>query len=221
MATAQALDALTGETRAALRAHTRQAHEALHRLPLFTALSAGTLDRPGYATLLQRLHFFHAGTDALLHEACERFRDRAADYRWTPRAHWLARDLAFLGVPPTWSLPPPATAAANALSLAEYAGIAYVVEGSLLGAAVLERAARRLLAAEAGAGCAYWTWCREVAGLRIAAMGRFVEAAGRDSTNLDAMIAAAERTFGTFAACFPPADSPVGASAPATTAIHR
>ncbi len=209
MATVQALEAPAGDARAALRVQTRADHERLHRLPAFASLAAGTLDRHGYRHLLVRLHAFHHAADAALRAACLRYASERLGYHWFGRAEHLAADLAALADQTAGVMPVFAASVPPAESFAEFAGIAYVVEGSLLGAISLGRSARVLLAQDPRATHNYWSWCQAVAGDRVAAMHRLVEAADSEPTGRHSMIATARCTFDAFGQCF---------TAPLTTA---
>jgi heme oxygenase len=151
-----------------LREHTQDAHRRLHELEVFSALLAGRLGRARYATLLACLHAYYQRVDAVLQSACVILRADQFNYHYCARTPFFARDLVSLGAEACDNhshvdvLPPLHTPAA-------LAGALYVIEGSLLGGATLDRAARRVLACHDDgdtAGRAYWSWCREVAAQR-------------------------------------------------------
>lgn len=152
---------------AVLREQTRAAHERLHELQIFRALLTGTLAKAGYGCLLARLHAYYERVDAVIQVACIRFRAHELDYQYAARAPLFVRDLDLLGAIDAHGREPhDATAPLPVIdSAAGLAGALYVIEGSLLGGATLDRAARRLLAREDGAdtqGRQYWAWCGEV-----------------------------------------------------------
>lgn len=120
-----------------LREATHAAHRAVESLPMQQELSAGTLDRAGYATTLQRHHGLLARWD----------RDQSAwlsslpaqGWTYRPRVPALQQDLAQLGA----SLDPVLAAPLLADNAATRWGMLYVVEGSLLGGQVIARQLRQ------------------------------------------------------------------------------
>ena len=172
--------------RALLREHTHDAHQRLHRLTVFRALLAGTLEREGYGRLLTRLHDYYRGVDASLLSACRRLALRGEDYAYQPRAAMFAADLVTLGFACT------------------PAGALYVIEGSLLGGATLDDAARRLLPASHAADTqrrSYWAWCRQVASERWQSTTSFIERLAHTPNMAHAAIAAAHATFTSMHLC--------------------
>jgi heme oxygenase len=141
--------------RHALRAATHGVHEALHRQPDLAALAEGRITRERYARLLGGMHGFHAGLEPAVRAAEARFAPALGGFRYRPRRAVLAGDLAALGAVPGEAAAAEAPALASPAALA---GAVYVLDGSLLGATTLERAARALPFAPAGT--AYWAWCR-------------------------------------------------------------
>lgn len=187
--------------RALLREHTHDAHQRLHRLTVFRALLAGTLEREGYGRLLTRLHDYYRGVDASLLSACRRLALRGEDYAYQPRAAMFAADLVTLGfacTPAGADLPP------TIETPAALAGALYVIEGSLLGGATLDDAARRLLPASHAAdtqGRSYWAWCRQVASERWQSTTSFIERLAHTPNMAHAAIAAAHATFTSMHLC--------------------
>jgi heme oxygenase (biliverdin-IX-beta and delta-forming) len=134
-----------------LRQATAEAHAALHELPAFSGLARSVIGRADYARLIQRMESFYAALDPALAAAGGRLRATpGAAHR--ARAPVLARDLADAGL--STERPGPAAPAAFGCA-ASYAGALYVVDGALLGGAVLGRAAGRL---DWRAPSGFWRW---------------------------------------------------------------
>ena len=193
----QSLHSVSSTTaRGALREHTRAAHERLHELESFRALLAGTLAHSAYARLLARMHGYYARVDAVLNQACARFNAGEHEYLYAARAPLFARDLAALGgtrIDDDASTVLPELASAAAL-----AGALYVIEGSLLGGASLNRAARRLLAQEDSNetdGRCYWAWCHDVGAARWQHTSTLIDGWVNTPARLTQASAAAHATF--------------------------
>lgn len=185
-----------GSIRVALRRHTHADHEELHRLPLFVALRAGALSIAGYGRLMRRLHHFHAGFEAATADALQRHSECFGGYARTCRADLIARDLASLGqpAPETGGL-----SMARPVSAAELAGMLYVVEGSMLGAATLCDQARKVAGPR---GTGYWLWCRRD-GVRLwTALGAVLPSLATGDRERAEMLACARHTFRAFAEAF-------------------
>lgn len=178
--------------RTALRVGTRVRHEALHRQRDFAALAAGTLSAERYNALMRRLHDFYAAVDPEMSAACRRFLTESGGYDYRPRAPVIAGDL-----PPGTSagptVPPLAVPTVEALG-----GALYVLEGALLGASMLEAAARSLPWGPRNTG--YWSWCRSEAPERWRRATALIGALDRGAAEREAVIAAANDTFAAFAA---------------------
>ncbi len=186
-----------GETlRFQLRSGTRTEHESLDRHPSFAALMAGTLDLDGYRQLMLALHDLYRRFDGPLEDACRSHRVARYGFVYRPRTAILADDLEALGITGT---PPDRMAAITWLprigSLETLAGALYVIEGSVLGGAMMCRATEAV-AREAGlAGNGYWEWCRDAGAQRWAMTCRLLEAVAASGASTDAMIDAARTTF--------------------------
>ena len=182
--------------RDALRHATGAAHERLHRIPAFTQLAAGRLDRPSYVALLRRLLGFHLGLEAALAAAppLDPFGIRLEERQ---RSALLRQDLADLGaapVAPVAAVPVPASAAAALGSL-------YVSEGATLGGRVLAAALDGLLG-ETEVGRRFLLGHGPRHGEMWRALCAAIEACGADPRRLAAMIEGASATFGAFEAWF-------------------
>ncbi len=151
----------SNQIRTALRKKTQDSHNSLHQNPSFEALLAGTLSRRDYVQLLAKLWAFYRPLDQKLISACKEFNTHIVDFRYAPRARLLAEDLAKMGFNPELPYPPATdTNWACCRTPAQLGGILYVIEGSLLGGAVLAKAMGRSDELS-GSGQNYWIWCRD------------------------------------------------------------
>lgn len=198
-----------GSIRFLLRRETRPEHDALDRHPAFLALVNGTLSLPDYRRLMQMLHGFYRKLDPHLEIACDRFEVARSGFRYQSRTAILTGDLAALGFSDeAMRHPRPAGGDISASSAAALAGILYVLEGSLLGGAVLCAATEKLLAPVASGGNGYWQWCRAAAQPRWAMTCRLIEACAATDGAKKEMVAAARSSFQRLAAWFEPWDPP-------------
>jgi heme oxygenase len=179
-----------------LRSATRAEHQALDGHPAFEALTAGSLGIAGYRRLMVLFHGLYAGLDGPLAAASRRF--LPATFNYAPRRDIIALDLRSLGVADAEPAPAPEPfATASALC-----GALYVVEGSLLGGAMLQRSTQALLADHGGRGDGYWRWCRDAGGPRWSATCALIEANAASPPARDEMVDAARRTFRLFSHWF-------------------
>jgi heme oxygenase len=181
-----------------LRSATRTEHGSLDDHPAFTSLASGTLELAGYGRIMRLFHGLYAGLDAALDEACRRLLPEGSRYSYARRLPMLSSDLARLEVEAGVPAPPPAAPR----TLAGLCGALYVVEGSVLGGAMLQRATAALLAGHGGGGDAYWRWCRDEGGARWASACDLIEATAATQRARDEMIATARQTFALFADWF-------------------
>lgn len=185
-------------TRVALRAATAAAHERLHHLSPFAALSEGRLDRPGYVALLRRLLGFHAALEAAVAAAppLATFGIDAAERR---RSGLLRQDLDVLGAAAMSEVPrarlPPFDSAAGAM------GGLYVTEGATLGGRLLARGLDRLLG-PGEAGRAFLLGHGAAHGAMWQGFCAGLECCGADPARFAAMVAGAQDTFAAFEAWF-------------------
>ncbi len=186
-----------GETlRFQLRSGTRAEHDSLDGHPSFAALMAGTLDLDGYREIMIALHDLYRRFDAPLAEACHDLRVARFGFVYQRREAILAEDLEALGVAGT-----PADRMAGIRwiprigTLETLAGALYVIEGSVLGGAVMCRAAEAVTREAGLAGTGYWAWCRDAGAGRWAMTCRLLEAVSASGASTEAMIEAARATF--------------------------
>ena len=175
--------------RAALRAATEATHLALHAHPRFAGLVEGTASRAAHIALLNSLWRFYARADAEIADAP--VYAAAEGYRYRPRSPALEAAGARAGVPAQAPLLPVIA------GLPELAGIAYVLDGALMGGAVIEAALRRqgLDIAERS----FWLWCREEGPAAWAEARALIARADALSAGRAGMVAAAVASFAAFA----------------------
>ncbi|MEM7507847.1 MAG: biliverdin-producing heme oxygenase [Pseudomonadota bacterium] len=130
-----------------LRTGTAEIHEALHAHPWFAALAEGTLSPARYHVLMERLFGFYSSLDPVLLNAEKALRPQIGTYCYAPRTPVLRG--ATHGLAPGLAVPMP-----EVEDLAAFCGATYVVDGAVLGGAILARAM------PPGADATYWTWCR-------------------------------------------------------------
>ncbi|MGF7162948.1 heme oxygenase [Rhodoligotrophos appendicifer] len=185
-----------------LRRETRSDHEALDDHPAFRALLDGTLSPEAYLQLMTVLYELYHALDDALGEACERFSSATEGFAYAPRTPVLSSDLRALGLDPEdWDGQGQVTHPALPTA-ASLAGMLYVVEGSLLGGAVLHRATEALPNQVHSGGNSYWRWCGEVGGKRWAMTCRLLEHLASDPERRSEMIGSAVSGFQLFSRNF-------------------
>lgn len=182
-----------------LRQETRSEHAALDSHPAFAALMDGTLSVEGYRRLMFCFHGFYVRHDSMLADACERYSLESLGFSYAPRAGALAKDLAGIGgaawlYSQTW----PATLP-SIDSIGRLAGFLYVLEGSMLGGAVLHRAVEALLASRQMADHGYWSWCRDAGPTRWKMTCQMLDRVAAAELAQAQMIDGAKAAFMTFA----------------------
>ncbi|MFW5910142.1 MAG: biliverdin-producing heme oxygenase [Thiohalospira sp.] len=122
------------EVRSLLREGTAQLHAAIEDTPVVTRVMGDSITEADYRALLGRLHGFHSPLEAGLEGCCPAL---AVERPFRPRAPRLARDLRARGIDPGGLPRCPRTPVPQ--TRAEFLGIAWVLEGSALGARVIRR----------------------------------------------------------------------------------
>jgi heme oxygenase len=188
----------TASARSFLKEATRGVHDAAHELPLMRRLADGSMTRADYETLTRRLYTYYAIVDQRILAGCDAATVDTSDFDYEPRAPLIAGDLVQLNLPLPQSprqhgglsLPAPLDTPARV------AGAAYVVEGSLLGAKLLDRALPYEIA---DARCrAFWTWCADAGPRRWAMTRAFIERACTCPATREEARGAAFATFALF-----------------------
>ncbi|MEO1161718.1 MAG: biliverdin-producing heme oxygenase [Pseudomonadota bacterium] len=150
---------MKADARHHLKAKTNDLHEQLHALPAFVSLLDNTLDVPGYVSIMTRFRDFYAQLDVEMQQACDDHDIPTQLYHYEPRAPMFAADVLALA-----GNNYPAVRADTRLPVvncvASLAGVAYVIDGSVLGGISMNKSAAALLGGDAIEGRSYWNWCR-------------------------------------------------------------
>lgn len=183
------------DVRFVLRTETRLEHESLDGHPAFSAMTGGTLSLDQYRGVMLALHRAYRTLDPLLVEACAKAQIFARDFTYAPRLPILSTDLASLEAADAdldGPLPQPLIPEID--SPAALAGILYVVEGSVLGGAMLHRSTLAILGSGRG-GNGYWSWCAAEGAARWAMTCRMLSRLDTGPAARAAMIAHARCAF--------------------------
>lgn len=181
-----------------LKAATDAIHDEAHKLPLMQRLADGTLTPDDYKTLTHRLYHYYVLVDQRIVAGCAEAGINAGTYTYKLRAPMIARDLQAMNkaCPPHLVAPRGLPELPPLSTLAKLAGAAYVVEGSLMGAKILERALPETVAAPPAR--TFWRWCATVGPERWAMTRHFIENACPDNSSRIEARSAALATFKLF-----------------------
>ena len=172
--------------RALLRSATQAPHERLHHHPGLSSVQNGTISLRDYRALLGRLYGFYWPFERAI----------SGD---PLRTHWLAQDLAWLGVDATALARIRTCAAIPRYDCpARRLGALYVVEGSALGGRLLCRGLDQLLGASHADGRRFFAGHGADTGTAWAAVMDRIAAMGAEPVGRAAMISAATETFEVF-----------------------
>jgi len=181
-----------------LRGATRAAHAALDAHPALSTLLDGTLGPDGYRRLMSFLYAFYDRHDEMLGMACSRYELERHGFVYAQRSCILAADLRALGVDTDLvSSEEHATLPAIGSS-STLAGYLYVLEGSMLGGAVLLKAAETMQLQRGQAGFGYWQWCHDAGATRWRTTCDVIEKLADSDIARAEIIAAASQAFSTF-----------------------
>lgn len=177
-----------------LRSSTNDLHEQLHALPPFVKLMDNSLDVPGYVAILRRFRDFYALMDVQMLQACSDCNIPDTLYHYQPRQPMFAADVRALGgdshAAVHDSCPWP-----DMDSAASLAGVAYVIDGSVLGGITMNKSAMALLGEGVTSGRSYWNWCRKNGLRQWHSALALVDSRWTDAKSRTAMTNAALRTF--------------------------
>jgi heme oxygenase len=188
---------------ARLRAGTQDLHRAAERSGAMAALLAGELERPGYVIMLRNLQAIYGAMEAGLERHAALF---DLPLPLLSRRASLALDLAALGAPPDTALAPAtacyvqhlryigAPAAQDARLLLAHAYVRYL--GDLHGGQLLKQCIKRSLDLDGTIGTRFYDFGppAQVAWL-IQAVRTGLDAASRDTVQVDALVAEARLAF--------------------------
>lgn len=178
-----------------LREETAAAHASIERYLAFDARS-WTLER--YHAYLRCMHAFHRDIEpALEANAYVRAHDLACASR--RKSDWLARDLAWFGLPHLAGAP--AVAMRDGAG-ARAVGWAYVLEGATLGGRVLYKAVATRWSLDAQRGAAYLHGYGDDTSRHWANFARSLDALALDGAEADRAVAGANEAFAAMEAWF-------------------
>ncbi len=184
-----------------LRRQTHDAHEKLHDHSSFRALFKETLERDQYRDLMQLFHGFYVPLDQAIQRAITELSGKKDPvFTYAQRATYLNQDLVDLGVDlKTIANGARCTRLFDVVTPKTLGGVLYVIEGSTLGAAPIDRAAQKLLSPERTNGRRFWAWCRSQNKQRWAMTTSFLAEHDTSAASLDALGTGAQQTFETLA----------------------
>jgi heme oxygenase len=189
-----------------LRQQTKAVHEQLHHHAHFVSLFQGSIGRQNYCDLLSRFHGFYAPLENAIEQA------EAGDtggYSYAKRAHLLALDLHTLGLDPVQIQSDPKCATiSDIVTPASLGGVLYVIEGSTLGAAQIDRAAQKLFSTVSLEGRQFWAWSRAQNKIRWSSTLGYLQHLEDQGASHDDIICGARDTFQALADWLAPLDSP-------------
>jgi len=195
---------VSGEAaRFALRRETRDDHAILDSHPAFAAMADDTLTIGQYCRLMEALAAVYRCLDPRISEACLRLGVGAYGFAYALRAPMLEGDCAALGIDGkserTTDEP-----GLNLTSAAALAGALYVIEGSVLGGAMLHRSTLRFRGPKGEVANGYWAWCATAGKARWASACRLIEAVDTDAVARIEMREAAQSVFRAIAEALEP-----------------
>ena len=150
---------MTAAARLHLKSSTNTVHERLHALPAFVSLLDNTLDMPGYIAIMSRFRDFYAKLDARMLQACSDYNVPEQLYHYEPREPMFSADVRALGGG-SHAIVDVKCPVPDIDSVASLAGVAYVIDGSVLGGMTMNKSAAVLLGENVISGRSYWNWCR-------------------------------------------------------------
>lgn len=193
----------------ALREQTAKVHEQLHHHSHFVALFEQSIERQQYRALLTRFHGFYTALDTAIERCTASTAPVSDEYVYAPRAGLLAQDLTSLGVSPVQlSQNPRCERLLEVITPASLAGVLYVIEGSTLGAAQIDRAAQKLLSKDSLEGRRFWAWSRAHNKERWALILRYIADTQTSGAAHAPIIAGAHHTFQALADWLAPLETP-------------
>lgn len=193
----------------ALRVQTKEVHEELHHHSHFVALFEETISLDRYRELVEKFHGFYAPLENAIERALLDQNGQHTGYTYAKRAILLEQDLVDLGLSQASAQQnPQCDQLADIVTPASLGGVLYVIEGSTLGAAQIDRAAQKLLGKNALNGRRFWAWCRAQNKERWALTNTYLEHLQDTNAPREAIIDGARDTFEALADWLAPLDQP-------------
>ncbi len=193
-----------------LRQQTKVVHEQLHHHSHFVALFEQTIDLQKYRDLLERFYGFYAALDDAIALSIDVSADAMGGFRYAKRAGLFAQDLRSLGLTPAKiALIPRCDRMFDVVTPATLAGVLYVIEGSTLGAAQIDRAAQKLLSKDTENGRQFWAWSRAQNKIRWSMTLDYILHLDASDAAQSPVINGANHTFQALADWLAPLDQPI------------
>lgn len=207
-----------GILRAELRAQTHDVHQKLHLHPHFVALFGGSISAPDYVDLMQRFHGFYAPMEDAIARAALLSPGLLDGFTYVRRTPLLQQDLTDLGFGrEDIARAPMCSQIAKLVTPETLGGVLYVIEGATLGAALIDRAAQKVLHAESTAGRSFWAWSRAHNKERWAATNAYLDHLEQQGHAVAAIVDGAQGTFAALADWLEPPEE----RAPAAEGVFR
>lgn len=144
-----------------LRTQTHVVHQRLHEHPLFVSLFDGTITLAQYCGLMTAFYGFYLPLERSIDGIAAQSEPLSASFTYQKRSDFLAKDLADLGQSSHQIARNPLCAEIETVvTPASLGGVLYVIEGSTLGAALIDRAAQKILCTQTTRGRSFWAWNR-------------------------------------------------------------
>ena len=206
---AKNVDTLDDTFRNALRVRTWDVHQQLHKHSHFVALFDGTIDIAQYLALMQAFHGFYSPLEQAIECALQKTTNVSGRFQYASRAKFLWRDLKDLGESAAQiDQHPKCSGLSNIVTPASLGGVLYVIEGSTLGAAQIDRAAAKILDKDSTRGRNFWAWCRTNNKGHWAAINTHLSQLEQARQPRDALLKGASDTFEALANWLDPLQQP-------------
>lgn len=125
---------------------------------------------------MRSFHGFYAPLEQAIDGAVSQMSVCQDNFSYTKRLDFLAQDLASLGYSSEdIDRNPLCAEITDAVTPAALGGVLYVIEGSTLGAALIDRAAQKILGSDTIHGRSFWAWSRAHNKARWAAINAYLE----------------------------------------------
>ncbi|MEM7774677.1 MAG: biliverdin-producing heme oxygenase [Pseudomonadota bacterium] len=182
-----------------LRRNTDALHRQLHHMPVFRRMSEGDLSAGSYRALMISLRDFYWHLDPEIERAITTYGHELDYGSYQPRFPFLAADVRALNGPPERAPRPRQNTngrmAVTIRDLPSLIGVLYVVDGSMLGGAAINRLARAICPSETPYGRSYWQWCAKHGPLRWKATLGTIDASPSTDAFREKSLQAARVTF--------------------------
>lgn len=179
-----------------LRTQTRDVHEQLHHHSTFVGLFKQSVTLDEYKSLMLRFYGFYRPLERAIETTSREIHQDESSYRYLNRAQHIADDLRDLGFQDSdIRNAPQCRRLLDVVTKDALGGVLYVIEGSTLGAAPIDRAAQRLLSADIPDGRRFWAWCRSQNKNRWTMTNDYIEALEAGGIKFEHLARGANDTF--------------------------